>query len=336
MTARRLGIPSATTFDYEFAYAPASARLPRGDAGRRSGGDPARAARALRRRAAEARPVPGAEGGVLPRRLRARPGRARAVRASTRRGRSWSCARRRTSRSTTAARTRSSRRCSSTSATTSTCTRSSCRAQTSSATSCAGSALPSVLVPDRAVDGQSLIALADVVVSAGGTMNREAVALGVPVYTTYGGRLGGVDEMLIREGRLIPPQRPARPRPAQARGRARACPARSGRDARTAASAARAPRAARARSARASPGRRPEPRPARLIVLRPARRDLGQRRVVEDDVRGDFVAPRALQAPLLERDVGRVVRLLGPARRPRLLRPRRRARAGSGSACPTT
>jgi predicted glycosyltransferase len=64
--------------------------------------------------------------------------------------------------------------------------------------------LPSVLVPERAVDGQSLIALADLVVSAGGTMNREAVALGVPVYTTYGGRLGGVDEMLIREGRLIP------------------------------------------------------------------------------------------------------------------------------------
>jgi predicted glycosyltransferase len=67
-----------------------------------------------------------------------------------------------------------------------------------------GLGLPSVLVPDRAVDGQSLIALADVVVSAGGTMNREAVALGVPVYTTYGGRLGGVDELLIREGRLIP------------------------------------------------------------------------------------------------------------------------------------
>jgi predicted glycosyltransferase len=35
-------------------------------------------------------------------------------------------------------------------------------------------------------------------------MNREAVALGVPVYTTYGGRLGGVDEWLIREGRLVP------------------------------------------------------------------------------------------------------------------------------------
>jgi uncharacterized protein len=65
-------------------------------------------------------------------------------------------------------------------------------------------ALPSVLVPEEAVDAQSLIALADLVVSAGGTMNREAVALGVPVYTTYGGRLGGVDERLIREGRLVP------------------------------------------------------------------------------------------------------------------------------------
>jgi predicted glycosyltransferase len=65
-------------------------------------------------------------------------------------------------------------------------------------------ALPSVIVPDDAVDAQSLIALADLVVSAGGTMNREAVALGVPVYTTFAGRLGGVDEVLIREGRLRP------------------------------------------------------------------------------------------------------------------------------------
>jgi predicted glycosyltransferase len=64
--------------------------------------------------------------------------------------------------------------------------------------------LPSVTLPQRAVDAQSLIALADVVVSAGGTMNREAAALGVPVYTTYGGRLGGVDETLIRQGRLVP------------------------------------------------------------------------------------------------------------------------------------
>src|SRR4051794_27707175 len=65
-------------------------------------------------------------------------------------------------------------------------------------------ALPSLIVPDRAVDAQSLIALADLVVSAGGTMNREAVALGTPVYTTYGGRLGGVDEALIQAGRLRP------------------------------------------------------------------------------------------------------------------------------------
>ena len=64
--------------------------------------------------------------------------------------------------------------------------------------------LPSVIVPERAVDAQSLIALSDLVVSAGGTMNREAAALGVPVYTTYGGRLGGVDEELIWQGRLRP------------------------------------------------------------------------------------------------------------------------------------
>jgi uncharacterized protein len=64
--------------------------------------------------------------------------------------------------------------------------------------------LPAVIVTDGAVDAQSLIAAADLVVSAGGSMNREAVALGVPVYTTYGGRLGGVDESLIRSGRLRP------------------------------------------------------------------------------------------------------------------------------------
>src|SRR6185295_13157574 len=51
---------------------------------------------------------------------------------------------------------------------------------------------------------QSLVALGDLVVSAGGTMNREAAALGTPVYTTFAGRLGGVDEALIRAGRLRP------------------------------------------------------------------------------------------------------------------------------------
>jgi uncharacterized protein len=58
------------------------------------------------------------------------------------------------------------------------------------------------VVPERAVDAQSLVWYADLVVSAGGTMNREAVALGTPVYTTFEGRLGAVDERLMSEGRL--------------------------------------------------------------------------------------------------------------------------------------
>jgi uncharacterized protein len=63
-------------------------------------------------------------------------------------------------------------------------------------------AVDGLTVPERAVDAQSLVAFADLVISAGGTMNREAVALGTPVYTTFEGRLGAVDEALLREGRL--------------------------------------------------------------------------------------------------------------------------------------
>jgi hypothetical protein len=62
--------------------------------------------------------------------------------------------------------------------------------------------LEGFIVPERAIDAQSLVAFADVVVSAGGTMNREAVALGTPVWTTFEGRLGAVDEALIAVGRL--------------------------------------------------------------------------------------------------------------------------------------
>jgi uncharacterized protein len=62
--------------------------------------------------------------------------------------------------------------------------------------------VPGFVVPEHALDAQSLIAFADLVISAGGTMNREAVALGVPVYTTFAGRPGAVDERLIAEGRL--------------------------------------------------------------------------------------------------------------------------------------
>ncbi len=63
-------------------------------------------------------------------------------------------------------------------------------------------AVPGFVVPEQAIDAQSLIAYADLVISAGGTMNREAVALGTPVYTTFEGRLGAVDEHLIQMGRL--------------------------------------------------------------------------------------------------------------------------------------
>jgi uncharacterized protein len=61
---------------------------------------------------------------------------------------------------------------------------------------------PSLIVPGRAVDAQSLIAFADLTVSAGGTMNREAVALGTPAYTMFSGELGAVDRRLIEQGRL--------------------------------------------------------------------------------------------------------------------------------------
>ena len=60
----------------------------------------------------------------------------------------------------------------------------------------------SLIVPAEAIDAQSLIAYADVVISAGGTINREAVALGVPVWTIFSGRMGAVDESLIASGRL--------------------------------------------------------------------------------------------------------------------------------------
>lgn len=60
----------------------------------------------------------------------------------------------------------------------------------------------SVILPREALDGANLIAAADLVVSAGGTMNREAAALGVPAITTFEGRWAAVDEQLVRDGRL--------------------------------------------------------------------------------------------------------------------------------------
>jgi len=60
-----------------------------------------------------------------------------------------------------------------------------------------------IMIPEHAVDGINLIWFSDLVVSGGGTMNREAAALGVPVYSIFRGKIGAVDRHLQQEGRLI-------------------------------------------------------------------------------------------------------------------------------------
>ena len=60
-----------------------------------------------------------------------------------------------------------------------------------------------ILIPEHAVDGLNLIWSSDLVVSGGGTMNREAAALGVPVYSIFRGRIGAVDRYLVQQGRLV-------------------------------------------------------------------------------------------------------------------------------------
>jgi predicted glycosyltransferase len=60
-----------------------------------------------------------------------------------------------------------------------------------------------LIVPQRAVDGLDLIWFSDVVISGGGTMNREAAALGVPVYSIFRGKIGAVDQYLEKSGRLV-------------------------------------------------------------------------------------------------------------------------------------
>ena len=62
--------------------------------------------------------------------------------------------------------------------------------------------LPSVVVPEREIDGPNLIYHADLVVSAGGTMNREAAVLGVPAYSLFAGRTAAVDAAFEELGRL--------------------------------------------------------------------------------------------------------------------------------------
>jgi predicted glycosyltransferase len=58
-------------------------------------------------------------------------------------------------------------------------------------------------IPEKVVDGLNLIWHSDLVISAGGTMNREAAALGVPVYSIFRGEIGAVDRYLSKAGRLV-------------------------------------------------------------------------------------------------------------------------------------
>lgn len=60
-----------------------------------------------------------------------------------------------------------------------------------------------MIIPERALDGLNLLWFSDLAVSGGGTMNREAAALGVPAYSVFRGKAGAVDQYLVREGRLI-------------------------------------------------------------------------------------------------------------------------------------
>lgn len=59
-----------------------------------------------------------------------------------------------------------------------------------------------LIIPDKVVDAQSLVYYADLVISGGGTLNREAVALGTPAHTVFHGVMGAVDTDLIAQGRL--------------------------------------------------------------------------------------------------------------------------------------
>jgi len=60
-----------------------------------------------------------------------------------------------------------------------------------------------VIIPKQAIDGLNLIWHSDLVISGGGTMNREAAALGVPVFSVFRGKLGAVDRYLASQGRLV-------------------------------------------------------------------------------------------------------------------------------------
>ena len=60
-----------------------------------------------------------------------------------------------------------------------------------------------IIIPEHVVDGLNLLWHSDLVISGGGTMNREAAALGVPVFSIFRGKTGKVDKMLESQGRLV-------------------------------------------------------------------------------------------------------------------------------------
>jgi predicted glycosyltransferase len=63
--------------------------------------------------------------------------------------------------------------------------------------------LPDVIIPDAVLDGLNLVYWSDLVVSAGGSMNREAAVLGTPACTVFAGHMAGVDRALIASGALV-------------------------------------------------------------------------------------------------------------------------------------
>ncbi len=66
-----------------------------------------------------------------------------------------------------------------------------------------------IIIPEHAVDGLSLLWSSDLAISGGGTMNREAAALGVPVYSVFRGKIGAVDRYLAQNGRLVLLEKPS-------------------------------------------------------------------------------------------------------------------------------
>jgi uncharacterized protein len=60
-----------------------------------------------------------------------------------------------------------------------------------------------IIIPEKVVDGLNLLWYSDLVISGGGTMNREAAALGIPVYSIFRGKIGAVDRWLTEQGRLV-------------------------------------------------------------------------------------------------------------------------------------